>query len=43
MLGFATVPAAASLGAIVAAWQARRPAAGVAWDDVDVEALGGSA
>jgi cellulose synthase (UDP-forming) len=42
MLGFATVPAAASLGAIVAAWQARRPADGVAWDDVDVEALGGS-
>ena len=42
MLAFATVPAVASAGALAAAWQARTPARGAAWDAVDVDALGGS-
>ena len=41
MLTFAALPVLASCGALYAAWQARRPASGSAWDDVVVERLGG--
>lgn len=41
MLAFATLPAFASIGALYAAWEARRPVTGAPWDDVDIEHLGG--
>jgi glycosyl transferase family 2 len=42
MVFFATLPVLLSGGAIFAAWQARTPAAGAAWDGVDPDSLGGS-
>jgi cellulose synthase (UDP-forming) len=42
MIAFASLPAAASLGAVYAAWEARRPAKSAPWDDVDVSGIGGS-
>jgi cellulose synthase (UDP-forming) len=41
MLAFASLPALAGAGAIVAAWQSRRRPADAPWDAVDVAALGG--
>jgi cellulose synthase (UDP-forming) len=41
MLAFAMLPALAAVGTIYAAWEARHPATGAPWDDVDVEQLGG--
>ena len=41
MLTFATLPVLAAFGALYAAWQARTPAPGAAWDEIDVERLGG--
>jgi hypothetical protein len=38
---FATMPVAASLGALHAAWQSARPARAGAWIDVEVAAIGG--
>lgn len=43
MTAFASLPVVASLGALYAAAQARRPPAGAPWDDVDPEAIGGDA
>jgi cellulose synthase (UDP-forming) len=43
MIAFATLPVVAACGALFAAWQARRPPATAAWDDVDVGAIGGDA
>jgi cellulose synthase (UDP-forming) len=42
MVAFATLPVLASLGAIYAAWQSRRPPATAPWSDIDVAAIGGS-
>lgn len=42
MLAFATLPVLMACGALHAAWQARRPAAGAPWDDIDVTDLGGA-
>ena len=39
---FATVPVVASLGALYAAWQSRRPARAGAWGEVDIASIGGS-
>ena len=33
------MPVLASSGAVYAAWQARRPAAGAPWDDIDIDRL----
>ena len=41
MMAFATVPVVSSLGAIVAAWQSRRPPATAPWDDIDIASIGG--
>ena len=41
MVAFAAVPVAAAVMTLRAAWQARHPPAGAAWDDVDVERIGG--
>lgn len=41
MLAFAAWAAAMLSGGIYAAWQARSPATGDAWDDIDVNAIGG--
>lgn len=41
MIGFATLPVLMSLGVLWAAWQARSPARGAPWDDVDVTCIGG--
>jgi cellulose synthase/poly-beta-1,6-N-acetylglucosamine synthase-like glycosyltransferase len=43
MVAFASLPVLASLGALYAAAQARRPPAGAPWDDVDVDTIGGGA
>jgi cellulose synthase (UDP-forming) len=43
MIGFATLPVLMALGALHAAWQARRPAPGAPWDDIDPTSLGGRA
>lgn len=43
MVGFATLPVAASVGVIHAAWKSRKPAPGHAWDSVDVASIGGPA
>jgi cellulose synthase (UDP-forming) len=43
MIAFATLPVIAALGAVFAAWQARRVPATAPWDDVDVGAIGGDA
>lgn len=43
MIAFATLPVLASIGALYAAWEARRPAPGAPWDDVDIERFGGDA
>jgi hypothetical protein len=43
MVAFALVPVLASSGAVYAAWQARRPAAGAPWDDIDIDRIGGGA
>ena len=42
MIAFATLPVISSLGAIYAAWQARRLPTDAPWDDVDVAAIGGA-
>ena len=41
MLAFAAVPVAAAVATLFAAWQARHVPTGAAWDDVDVERIGG--
>ena len=41
MMLFATLPLIAAMGGIRAAWDARRPPAGVPWDEVDVTTIGG--
>ena len=43
MIAFATLPVIASVGAVYAAWQARRLPATAPWDDVDVDSIGGEA
>ncbi len=43
MLAFAALPVLASVGVLYAAWQARRPAPGAPWDDVDITSIGGDA
>ena len=43
MIAFATLPVVAALGALYAAWQARRPPASAPWDSVDVARIGGDA
>ncbi|HEY5492314.1 MAG TPA: glycosyltransferase family 2 protein [Gemmatimonadaceae bacterium] len=43
MLVFAALPVLGSAGALYAAWQARRPAPGAPWDNVDVTSIGGDA
>jgi cellulose synthase (UDP-forming) len=42
MIAFATLPVIASIGAIHAAWQARRIPTHAPWDDVDVATIGGA-
>jgi cellulose synthase (UDP-forming) len=39
MIGFATVAVALCSGGVYAAWQARNPPTGGAWDDIDVDAI----
>jgi cellulose synthase (UDP-forming) len=39
MVGFASIALVLSGGGIHAAWQARNPPAGAAWDDIDVEGI----
>ena len=41
MIAFATIPVLSALGAIVAAWQSRRPSPTAPWDDLDVASIGG--
>jgi cellulose synthase (UDP-forming) len=41
MVGFATLPVLMSVGVLHAAWAARRPAPGAAWDAIDVTQIGG--
>lgn len=41
MVAFATLPVVASVGAVYAAWQSRRPPATAPWTDIDVAAIGG--
>lgn len=43
MIGFATLPVFAAVGALYAAYQARQLPEGAPWDAVDVESIGGSA
>ena len=43
MVLFATIPVVMSGGAMYAAWEARRPARGNPWDDINVKKLGGGA
>jgi cellulose synthase (UDP-forming) len=43
MIAFASLPVLASVGALYAAAQARRPPAGAPWDEVDVDTIGGAA
>lgn len=43
MLAFAALPALGGTGVLYAAWQARQPAPGAPWDDVDVTRMGGDA
>jgi cellulose synthase (UDP-forming) len=43
MLAFAALPVLGSIGVLYAAWQARRPAPGAPWDDVDITSIGGGA
>jgi len=43
MLGFATLPAAASVASLVAAWQSRHAPAAPPWHGIDVNDLGGAA
>ncbi|HUQ99384.1 MAG TPA: hypothetical protein VM166_08020, partial [Gemmatimonadaceae bacterium] len=43
MVLFATIPVLMSFGAMYAAWEARVPARGNPWDDVNVKKLGGGA
>jgi hypothetical protein len=40
MVGFATLAVVLAAGGIFAAWQARTPPTGGAWDDIDVGAIG---
>jgi cellulose synthase (UDP-forming) len=42
MLLFASMPVAASAGALHAAWQSARPPMRGAWSDLEVDAIGGS-
>lgn len=42
MIVFATLPLLASMGTLVAAWQARRTAPGSPWDAVDIAHIGGA-
>ena len=41
MMAFATVPVLLAVATLRAAWQARRPAPGAPWDEIDVATLGG--
>jgi cellulose synthase (UDP-forming) len=41
MVAFAAVPVAAAVATLFAAWQSRHAPTGAAWDDVDVERIGG--
>jgi len=41
MVAFATLPLLAALAVLYAGWEARQPAAGAPWDQIQVEALGG--
>ena len=41
MMAFATLPLVAAIGGLRAAWDARKPPAGVPWDAVDVDTIGG--
>jgi cellulose synthase (UDP-forming) len=41
MIAFATLPVLAAIGALYAAWEARRPAPVAPWDEVDIECVGG--
>jgi cellulose synthase (UDP-forming) len=43
MVAFATLPMLSALGGVRAAWEARRPPAGLPWDSVDVSSIGGPA
>jgi len=43
MVAFATIPVMMSFGALYAAWEARRPAPGSPWDEINVKRLGGGA
>lgn len=43
MVAFATLPVVAALGAVYAAWQARRVPPDAPWDSVDVTVIGGPA
>ena len=42
MMAFATLPVLMALGALHAAWEARHPAPGAPWDNVDLDDLGRS-
>lgn len=42
MMAFATVPLLVACATLYAAWQARRPAPGAPWDEIDVARLGGA-
>jgi len=41
MVAFATIPVIMAIGVLYAAWEARTPAAGSPWDEIDVATLGG--
>ena len=43
MVAFATLPVIAALGALYAAWQARRRPSSAPWDAIDVQRIGGPA
>ena len=40
MIVFASLPLLASIGTLVAAWDARQPPAGAPWDEVDIARIG---
>lgn len=42
MVAFATLPVIGAVGAVYAAWQARRPAPGTPWENVDIKHVGGT-
>jgi hypothetical protein len=43
MIAFATLPVLASYGGLRAAWEARQSMATAPWDEIKVDAIGGSA